>query len=640
MVELGQFALFLGLFLSGYAVVVDPLGAFRKDSGLIKSGRNATIGCLLCLSTAMGVLWYLLMTSDFSVSYVVKHTSKALPMAYKFSALWAGPSGSLLLWLWLQVGFVIIVFCHGKKENEGFMASARTLANLVSVFFLILIIKDQNPFLLSQVVRSDGAGLNPLLQHPAMVLHPPTLFIGYAAYVIPFAWAIASLKYKGTADEMPMLKEARTWSLWAWLFLTIGIVLGAWWAYEELGWGGYWAWDAVENSSLMPWLIATALLHCFRTYKDRSPIATWTVILSLVTFSFCVFSTYLTKSGLIASVHAFPDPGLSILFLVLLIHIWIISAVLMIMKFLRTKNDPHPSLKNTLQFIFINNWLLVILTFVILIGTLFPFLSGLFTEQKISLKPEYFDKITTPFGLALLLLITVCPHLIRAKIKKNWRIVGVIVIAVAAVVAWIITKAYAIPCFIICGFGLVNLTVDVIGYEMSFAKRTATSPNATRNLQWYGARIVHVGVVLTFMGLAGAGGYSVEKFAVLVPGDSAEIGDFKLQYKEMIAEHGPNFTAVAAEIEVYRDDKMLTTLKPSKAFYHSGWEPVSEVSIRRTLGSDLYTAVTELDKSNKMIKLRMLIKPLINWVWIGSILSMLGTMVVLASLYQKKVLSN
>ncbi len=640
MVELGQFALFLGLFLSGYAVVVDPLGAFRKDSGLIKSGRNATIGCLLCLSTAMGVLWYLLMTSDFSVSYVVKHTSKALPMAYKFSALWAGPSGSLLLWLWLQVGFVIIVFCHGKKENEGFMASARTLANLVSVFFLILIIKDQNPFLLSQVVRSDGAGLNPLLQHPAMVLHPPTLFIGYAAYVIPFAWAIASLKYKGTADEMPMLKEARTWSLWAWLFLTIGIVLGAWWAYEELGWGGYWAWDAVENSSLMPWLIATALLHCFRTYKDRSPIATWTVILSLVTFSFCVFSTYLTKSGLIASVHAFPDPGLSILFLVLLIHIWIISAVLMIMKFLRTKNDPHPSLKNTLQFIFINNWLLVILTFVILIGTLFPFLSGLFTEQKISLKPEYFDKITTPFGLALLLLITVCPHLIRAKIKKNWRIVGVIVIAVAAVVAWIITKAYAIPCFIICGFGLVNLTVDVIGYEMSFAKRTATSPNATRNLQWYGARIVHIGVVLTFMGLAGAGGYSVEKFAAIVPGDSTEIGDFKLQYKEMIAEHGPNFTAVAAEIEVYRDDKMLTTLKPSKAFYHSGWEPVSEVSIRRTLGSDLYTAVTELDKSNKMIKLRMLIKPLINWVWIGSILSMLGTMVVLASLYQKKVLSN
>ena len=639
MVELGQFALLLGLFLSGYAVVVDPLGAFRKDSGLIKSGRNATIGCLLCLSTAMGVLWYLLMTGDFSVSYVARYTSKALPMAYKFSALWAGSSGSLLLWLWLQVGFVIIVFCYGKKENEGFMASARTLANLVSVFFLIVIIKDQNPFLLSQVIRSDGTGLNPLLQHPAMVLHPPTLFIGYAAYVIPFAWAIASLKYKGTTGEMPMLKEARTWSLWAWLFLTIGIVLGAWWAYEELGWGGYWAWDPVENSSLMPWLIATALLHCFRTYKDRSPIATWTVILSLVTFSLCIFGTFLTRYGLVSSVHAFPDPGLGILFMVLIVHIWIISAVLMIMKFLRTKNDPHPSLKNTLQFIFMNNWLLVILTFVIFVGTLFPFFSGLFTEQKITLKPEYFDKITTPFGLALLLLITVCPHLIRAKVKKNWRIVGAIVIAVAAVVAWIITKAYAIPCFIICGFGIVNLTADVIGYETSFAKRAATSPNATRNLQWYGARIVHVGVVLTFMGLAGAGGYSVEKFAVLVPGDSAEIGDFKLQYKEMIAEHGPNFTAVAAEIAVYRDDKMLTTLKPSKAFYYSSGESVSEVSIRRTLGSDLYTAVTELDKSNKMIKLRMLTKPLINWVWIGSILSMLGAMVVLTSFYQRKTLS-
>jgi cytochrome c-type biogenesis protein CcmF len=438
---------------------------------------------------------------------------------------------------------------------------------------------------------------------------------------------------------MPMLKEARKWSLWAWLFLTIGIVLGAWWAYEELGWGGYWAWDPVENSSLMPWLIATALLHCFRTYKDRSPIATWTVLLSLATFSLCVFGTYLTRSGLIASVHAFPDPGLSYLFLILIAHIWIISTFLMIKKSLRTNNEPHPSMKNTLLFIFINNWLLVILTFVIFIGTLFPFLSGLFTENKISLKPEYFDKITTPFGLALLLLITVCPHLIRAKLKKNWRTIGAVVIAAVAIGAWIVTKAYTIPCFIICAFGLVNLIVDMIGYEMSFAKRAATSPNARRNFQWYGARIVHVGVVLTFLGLAGAGGYSVEKFAAIVPGETAEIGNFKLEYKQMTAEHGPNFTAVAAEIEVYRDDKMLTTLTPSKAFYGSG-KPVSEVSIRRTLGGDLYTALTEADNSTKMINLRMLIKPLINWVWIGSILSVIGAMVVLASLYQKKVVSK
>ena len=182
MAQLGQFALFLGLFLSGYAVIVDPLGAHCKDAGLIKSARNATIGCMICLSAAMAVLWYLLMTSDFSVSYVADHTSKALPAAYKFSALWAGASGSLLLWLWLQVGFIIIVFCFPGKENENFMASARAIANLISVFFLIVMIKDKNPFALSPVIRSDGGGLNPLLQHPAMVLHPPTLFIGYAAY--------------------------------------------------------------------------------------------------------------------------------------------------------------------------------------------------------------------------------------------------------------------------------------------------------------------------------------------------------------------------------------------------------------------------------------------------------------------------
>ncbi|MHC4649056.1 MAG: cytochrome c biogenesis protein CcsA, partial [Planctomycetota bacterium] len=329
MAELGHFALILGLFLAGYAVLVDCAGPWQKEARLIKSGRNATMACWSCLTVASVALLTLLIRHDFRVSYVAEHTSMALPLMYRISAFWAGAAGSLLLWLWLQVGFVTMVFCRTGPGQRAFAAGARAAANVVGIFFLLVLILDRDPFALSAVTPSDGAGLNPLLQHPAMALHPPTLFVGYAAFAIPFAWALASLMPGGNAGATPFFRQARNWILWAWLFLTIGIALGAWWAYEELGWGGYWAWDPVENSSLMPWLVATALLHCSRTYHPRTSIATWMKVLSIVTFSLCIFGTFLTRYGLVSSVHAFPEPGLGILFLVLLVVIWIIAALLL-----------------------------------------------------------------------------------------------------------------------------------------------------------------------------------------------------------------------------------------------------------------------------------------------------------------------
>ncbi|MDO8301722.1 MAG: cytochrome c biogenesis protein CcsA, partial [Sedimentisphaerales bacterium] len=256
MAELGNFALLLGLFLSSYAILFDLLGVWRKDHAIKSSARNATVACLLCLTTAVIVLWIQLIGSDFSIRYVADYTSRDLPLAYKISALWAGASGSLLFWLWLQVMFTVFVFCGLKTDGDGFAGSARAILNLVCVFFMLILIRDKNPFALSAITPSDGQGLNPLLQHPAMALHPPLLFIGYAACAIPFAWVFGYLKYRRESGEVPFLKSAQKWILWSWMFLTMGIVLGAWWAYEELGWGGYWAWDPVENSSLMPWLMA------------------------------------------------------------------------------------------------------------------------------------------------------------------------------------------------------------------------------------------------------------------------------------------------------------------------------------------------------------------------------------------------
>ncbi|HDZ69377.1 MAG TPA: hypothetical protein ENH43_03050, partial [Phycisphaerales bacterium] len=515
MAELGRFALLLGLFLSGYAVLVDLLGAWRKEPGLVKSGRNATVAALICLTVALAVLWGLLVRCDFSISYVAEHTSRALPLAYRLSALWAGAAGSLLLWLWLQVGFAVVVFNKIDEKEEVFTANARAAVNFVSVFFLIILILDKSPFALSVPVPADGAGMNPLLQHPAMVLHPPTLFIGYAALIIPFAWVFAALKDNEKQGLSPLFIQARNWTLIAWMFLTVGIALGAWWAYEELGWGGYWAWDPVENSSLMPWLTATALLHCFRTYKPRTTIARWLTVLSLITFSLCIFGTFLTRYGLVSSVHAFPEPGLGILFIVLLIHIWVMAAVLLWRKYRSEPIDSQVTGLPGRKFIGLNSWLMVLLTFVVLTGTLFPFFSGLFTEQKISLKPDYFTKITAPLGLALLLLLGVCPYLLRNGISKNWRMFGVVIVSITAVIAWLLTKGLAIPFFVICGFAAINLTADI------FSRGSGIRPRKT--LRWYGTRIVHTSVVLIFIGITGSSAYEIEKQAALSPGESVAI---------------------------------------------------------------------------------------------------------------------
>lgn len=634
MVELGQFSLLLALFLSAYAIPADLVGSWRNDSGLIKSGRNATLAVLLCLSVAMAVLWVLLLSCDFRVKYVADHISIALPMAYKISALWAGAAGSLLLWLWLQLGFLGFVFCKGQPGKTSFAAHARAIANLVSVFFLIILVKDKNPFVMSMMTPQDGAGLNPLLQHPAMVLHPPILFVGYAAFAVPFAWAFASLKWDMADGTTPIFKQARNWTMVAWVFLTAGIVLGAWWAYEELGWGGYWAWDPVENSSLMPWLTGTALVHCCRAYSPKSKSGGWLVAIGILTFSLCVFGTFLTRSGLVSSVHAFPDPGMSILYIVLLILVIVLALVLAFMRFRRnTPSDGHqPATAH--KFMVYNNYLMVFLTFVIFIGTLFPFLSSLFTENKITLNPEYFNKITSPGGLVLLLFIAVCPHLWRYGITRSWRIIGLTVTLAIALTAWFFTKVMAIPFLVICVFILVNLCADFVAYEKSISKRKKDGQSPKRSLRWYGARIVHLGVALMFIGIAGSGGYSLEEQFAMTPGQQKTIGNYNVIYNEMTVEQGANFTAMNANMSVYKDEQLIAELKPAKAVYRPSGKAVSEVDIRRTLGGDLYLALTQVDTNTEMINMRVLIKPLINWIWIGSIIMVIGAALVMTAFYR------
>jgi cytochrome c-type biogenesis protein CcmF len=620
--ELGRFALLLGLCLSSHAILADLLGTWRGRDELWRSGRNATVALLACLTVAMGVLWTLLVRGEFGFVYVAEHTSRALPLIYKLTALWAGAAGSLLLWLWLQSGFVVLVFFASDKGVGRFCAHARIIANLVAVFFLCVLIFDKDPFSLSVTTPADGAGLNPLLQHPAMALHPPTLFVGYAAFAIPFAWTFAALRSDASGGSPVLFERARNWSLLAWMFLTTGIGLGAWWAYEELGWGGYWAWDPVENSSLIPWLTATALLHCGRTYRANTKIATWFMILSLVTFSLCIFGTFLTRYGLVTSVHAFPEPGLGMLFLVLLVHIWVLAGLLFF-RWCRRTRATSDRVGPGLRFIVLNNWLLVLLAFVILTGTLFPFLSGLFTDEQISLQSSYFTRITAPGGLALLLLLSVCPYLWRHGFNKSWRTLGAVLVALVGIAIWLLAHDLALVCLVLCLFAGLNLLVDVVR-------------GRTGGLRWCGARIVHLGVVLAFVGIAGSGGYGLEKQVALRPGERIEVGKFELAYDDLGVDHGPNFTAVTANIAVFRKQRKIDELAPSLAFYSQSGQRTSEVDIRRTLLGDLYLALTEVDNSTELINLTVHTKPLINWIWIGMLLSVVGTALILGAVVSKR----
>jgi cytochrome c-type biogenesis protein CcmF len=614
MAELGQFSLVLALLLCNYAILADLAGAWRQNDGLLRSGRSAMLGCFLCLSAAMTVLWIPLIRCDFGIRYVAENTSLDLPLVYRISALWAGAAGSLLLWLWLQMGMLSAAFFSTQPARRSFCAHARIISNMVAMFFLLVLVLDKNPFTLCEVIPEDGAGLNPLLQHPAMALHPPLLFAGYAAFAVPFAWAFACFKPGGEVQGSFFVKSARNWTLTAWIFLTTGIVLGAWWAYEELGWGGYWAWDPVENSSLMPWLTATALVHSFRSFAPRTRIVIWTELLCLLTFSLCIFSTFLTRYGLVSSVHAFADPGLGILFMVLLIYLWILAGVLIVRRFWMCKDGISFSTPPAQRVFVWNNWLFLFLTFVIFIGTLFPFLSGLVSERPIVLKPEYFTKITSPGGFVLVLFIGMCPCLWRSGIKKSVRLVMACLVAAVCAVLWFVFKQLAMIFFIASGLLVLNLILD-----------TATLVQS-RQINWRacGARMVHLGVALVFVGIAGSGGYDVDRQMSLFPAQREQVGAYEIVYEFLESGRGPNFTAMRAVVSVYHQSRLVARLKPAQAVYHADGKAVSEAAIRRTLGSDVYLALTDVDAAGRMILLRVMIKPLVNWIWIGSTLMVIG----------------
>lgn len=649
MANLGNFALMIATVLSFYGVAVSYAGGILKREDWVVSGRRAGIACFFMLSFSMVELLYLLATGDYSIRYVQLHSNSTLPMAYKLAALWAGMEGSLMLWAWMLLLFTALVGVMYRNTYRAYMPYVVGTCLLTATFFLTTNLTVANPFdawavtapgMAARVFTpADGAGLNPQLQHWAMVIHPPTLYVGYVSTVIPFAFAFAALWTRRLGNEW--LKIVRPWIVFSWLFLGAGILLGAKWAYVELGWGGYWAWDPVENASFMPWLLATALLHSIMVQERRGMLKVWNMILVLGTYMMCIFGTFLTRSGIISSVHTFAQSPVGPMFLSYLAGIGVLAGALVIFRLPDLKADHRlDSLLSRESAFLYNNVILVAACFSIFFGTMYPVISKAVTNQEVTVGPPFFNLINVPIGILILLLTGVGPLLAWRRtstesLKRNfgYPLLGAVITGVA-LVAFGIREIYVVLSFALCAFVVFTIIAEFWRGTKARQKHYTESWLRSiylltrRNTRRYGGYLVHLGIVLIIFGVTGTA-FNSQKFADLSQGESLELQGYELTLDNLREESNPHYTAVYADIRLSVNGKDMGVVTPYQRYYNDGKNTAnSEVYIHQTLLEDLYINFAGL--SGEVAQIRAYVKPLVAWIWIGGLVFVLGGAVALS----------
>ncbi len=633
MADIGYFAMILALVMSVYALVAYITGLRMNREDILESATGGVLGVALFTSVAGVSLLYLLMTSDFFIEYVAMYTSTDLSAIYKFTALWAGNDGSLLLWAWMLTVIAAVV-ANGKK-NRDLLPYAGSVLMVVSIFFLLLLCFDSNPFTKLPSLLPEGNGMNPMLQNPGMIVHPITLYIGYVGFTVPFAFAIAALFTRQTDDRW--IKLTRNWTIISWLFLSLGNLYGAQWAYVELGWGGYWAWDPVENASLMPWLTGSAFLHSVMVQERKNMLKIWNMLLIIITFGLTLFGTFLVRSGVVASVHAFGQSDLGMYFLVFTTIIITASLYLMIdrIKILRQGNEFEGIISKESSFL-LNNLLLVASAFSVMWGTVFPIVSEAFTGNKVTVGAPFFNAINAPLGLGFVLLMGICPLIAwrRANVKNllgNFVIpVATAVVTAVALLLAGITKAYAVVSFAICAFVMASILQDV--FKGVMVRRTMTGEDwlvsfgrlLVRNRRRYGGYVIHMGIVLMIVGITGSNVYNQEVNKTIKAGQTIDYAGYSLTFnglKETI--RGKN-TVVYADMTVSKDGQTPEAIRPEKVFYPTTEQPSTEPAIKSTLLEDFYILLSAWDQDQSaMVKIN--VNPLVAWLWIGGYVLIFGT---------------
>ncbi|MFC1872358.1 cytochrome c-type biogenesis CcmF C-terminal domain-containing protein [Chloroflexota bacterium] len=635
MAELGIAALVLAFIASLYAAYAFLSARYKWNAWVAASAGGSLYGVCGFVSLAVLVLLIAILTHQFNFEYVASYTSSDMSLPYLVSSIWAGNAGSLLFWAWALAISLVVLFRRRRSVSEYVFPYAASLTAIITAFFVLLLLTVASPFGQLPVVPIEGSGMNPLLENPGMIFHPPALLAGYVLLAVPFALALGALMSAKPGVEW--LGLARKWALGAWLFLGVGNVIGAWWAYVELGWGGYWAWDPVENAGLMPWLIITAFLHSILMQKRKHLHKTWSMVLIILAFNLAIFGTFLTRSGLLSSVHTFGNTGLEPFFFIFLNLTFWGSWILLYKRRSLLKEqgqvDAILSKEGTFE---ISNLLLLGATLVVFLGTIFPAISEAITGNAIEVGQSFFNQVIGPVFLALILLLGICSVIGwqgrasgRDLFKRTlWPLVGsIFVIALLLILG--VNSWYALAAYFLSSFAV--LTVIVVWAKEVKARHRSRGDNYFRAFGTllkngrvhYGAYVVHIGIVLMAVGVIGSSLFGVEKEGALLPGQSMSLDDYTLTFQGITQDETPSKIIVTAVAEVARNGRAVTELMPQKIFHRSFEQPVSEVAIRTTPAEDLYVILAGWDADGTVI-FQVLIIPLVIWIWIGGCLLALG----------------
>ena len=655
----GAAALLIALCLAAYTLLAGAFSLFAMERGmalrvaperLSETARRAGLGSFVAVFCAAFALVWASYTNDFSVEYIREHTNIALHPAYKFSALWSGQEGSLLLWSFLLSGYGFVLRLRHRTDVRLFAYASTILAG-VQVFFLSLLNFAAPPFALTKgIIPADGNGLNPLLQYPEMVIHPPMLYLGYVGFSVPFAFALGALMMRYPGEKW--IRITRRWTLVTWLFLTVGISLGMHWAYAVLGWGGYWGWDPVENASFLPWLTATAFLHSVMMQEKRGMMKKWNVWLIFLTFMLTILGTLLTRSGIVSSVHAFAQSSIGDWFTTFLC---IVFAVCLFTFFrqsshLTSEHKLEAVVSRESSFLF-NNLVLLVACFTVLFGTLFPVLSEYVQGSKVTMGAPFFNRVAVPIGLFLLLLTGVGPLLAwRAtsmrSIRRNFVLPCAAILGSAGILIlsglhpWKASsedlegQLYALVCFSIGAGVFTAILAEFLRGAHVVATQTGKNLGTSawtlmmRNNRRYGGYLVHFGIVVLFAGLAGSA-FNQSQELEMGYGDSLTIGNYKIVCQSYTQDSNANYDTDFALLDVYRGGKKLTQMAPEKRFYNASQTTSTIVAIHSTVLRDLYVIFLGRNPETNRPIIKVFLNPLVSWIWVGVAIVFAGTVLAL-----------
>ena len=640
----GALALLAALCLAVYSTAASLIGTWKGRPFLTASSERAVYAGWALVTGASGILIYALFTNQFQLASVYSTSNRTLPAIYKFTAWWGGQAGSLLLWAWILSTYAVVVVWQNRRRLRGMMPYVIAILMTTQAFFLTLICFVESPFAVWRAANhvfapDDGRGLNPLLQYWTMVIHPPTLYLGYVGFSVPFAFAMASLIVRQRGETW--IHVTRRWTLVTWMFQTAGILLGAGWAYAVLGWGGYWAWDPVENASLLPWLTATAYLHSVMMQEKRGMMKLWNVTLVSATFFLCIFGTMLTRSGMVQSVHAFAQSELGNFFAWFLIAGIGATVCLIVSRLdhLRSETPLDSVLSRESSFLF-NNLLLFASCFSVLWGTLFPVISEAWTNEKISVDKPFFDKVNIPIGLLLLFLTGVGPLVAWRRssfesLKRafRWSALTSITVAAALILAGM-RQLYPVTSLMLCAFVTTSIVMEFARGAAAIQAKdglnivTALVELTRRNTRRYGGYVVHLGVVIMFIGFTGAA-FNQETAAEVGPGETFRLGRYSLTLQRVDQGQNSNYVWAKALLSVRKNGEDAGYLFPERRLYLADEQPSTEVGIRRRLDEDLYVSFTGSSSDGGRAVLHAYLFPLVSWIWIGYLVVLAGTIVCL-----------